>query len=34
LILKIDISTLDEANNKLADITERVRRLYTIGRDD
>ena len=34
LILQMDINTPDEVNNKLADITKRVRKLYAAGRDD
>ena len=33
LILKMDVNSPDEINNKLADITKRVRKLYTTGRD-
>ena len=34
LILHMDINTPNEINNKLADITKRVRKLYAAGRDD
>lgn len=34
MIWQIDVNTSDEINNRLADITKRVRRLYASGRDD
>ncbi len=34
MIVHMDVNTPDEINDKIADITKRVRRLYITGRDE